>query len=50
MNKRTSLPRIEAKISRLTREITDIDRYFYGLNENDDRSLYAGMLNGNETT
>ena len=40
----TSQPRIEAKISRLTREITDFDQFFYAVNENDDRSLYAGML------
>lgn len=40
----TSQPPIEAKITRLTREITDIDQFFYAVNENDDRSLYAGML------
>ena len=36
-------PRIEAKITRLKREITDIDHFFYAVNENDDRSRYAGM-------
>lgn len=35
---------VEAKIARLAREIADIDRFFYGMNEDDDRSLYAGML------
>ena len=40
----TSQPRTEVKISRLTREITDFDHFFYGVNENTDRSLYAGML------
>jgi hypothetical protein len=35
---------LEAKISRLTREIAAIDRFFYAVNENEDRLLYAGML------
>jgi hypothetical protein len=35
---------LEAKISRLTREIAAIDRFFYAINENEDRVLYAGML------
>jgi hypothetical protein len=35
----------EAKINRLSREIAAIDRFFYGVSENDeDRSLHAGML------
>ena len=36
--------RVEAAIKRLTREIDEIDRYFYRTNEADDRLLYAGML------
>lgn len=36
--------RIEAAIKRLTCEIEEIDSYFYKPNENDDRHLYAGML------
>jgi hypothetical protein len=35
---------IEAKITRLTREIEEIDKFFYKANEDDDRYLYAGML------
>ncbi len=35
---------VEAAIRRLTREIEEIDNFFYGCNENDDRVLYAGML------
>jgi hypothetical protein len=35
---------IEAAIRRLTREIEDIDQFFYKANETDDRLLYAGML------
>ncbi len=35
---------IEIKISRLTREISQIDKFFYRSSENEDRSLYAGML------
>jgi hypothetical protein len=35
---------VEAKITRLTREIAEIDQFFYKINENDDRQLYAGML------
>jgi hypothetical protein len=35
---------VEAKIRRLTREITAIDEVFYRGNENEDRALYAGML------
>jgi hypothetical protein len=35
---------VEAAIKRLTREIEEIDNFFYGFNENDDRVLYAGML------
>jgi len=37
-------PPLEAKITRLTREIAAIDRFFYAANENEDRRLYAGML------
>jgi hypothetical protein len=43
MNGTSSRP-VEAKIARLVREIADIDRFFYGMKEDDDRSLYAGML------
>ena len=43
MNGTSSRP-VEAKIARLAREIADIDRFFYGMNKDDDRSLYAGML------
>lgn len=35
---------IEAAIKRLTREIEEIDDFFYKCNENDDRILHAGML------
>jgi hypothetical protein len=35
---------IESKISRLAREIAQIDEFFYKGQENDDRSLYASML------
>ena len=35
---------VEAKITRLTREIEEIDQFFYGGNENEDRDIYAGML------
>lgn len=35
---------VEATIKRLTREIEQIDRFFYRGNESDDRLLYAGML------
>jgi hypothetical protein len=35
---------VERKIARLTCELAEIDDYFYGVNKNDDRSLYAGML------
>lgn len=35
---------VEAAIKRLKGEISEIDSYFYGSNENDDRLLYAGML------
>lgn len=35
---------VEAKITRLTREIAEVDQFFYKTNENDDRALYAGML------
>jgi hypothetical protein len=35
---------VEATIKRLTREIEEIDRFFYKSNEADDRALYAGML------
>jgi uncharacterized protein with von Willebrand factor type A (vWA) domain len=35
---------IEAAIKRLTREIDEIDNFFYKANETDDRLLYAGML------
>ena len=36
--------RVEAAVKRLTREIDEIDAYFYGTNEKDDRVLYAGIL------
>ncbi len=36
--------RVEAAIKRLTREIDEIDAYFYRTNETEDRVLYAGML------
>jgi hypothetical protein len=36
--------RIETAIKRLPREIDEIDKYFYKPNENDDRRLFAGML------
>ena len=40
-----SSPRsVEAKITRLTREIAEIDEFFYRTEENKDRDLYAGML------
>jgi hypothetical protein len=35
---------LEAKISKLTREIAAIDRFFYAVNQDEDRVLYAGML------
>ena len=35
---------IEAAIKRLTREIEQIDNFFYASNLEDDRLLYAGML------
>lgn len=35
---------VEAKIRKLTRELDDIDRYFYRSEEAEDRFLYAGML------
>ncbi len=35
---------VEAAIKRLTREIEEIDDFFYKGKENDDRVLYAGML------
>src|SRR5262245_43292341 len=35
---------VEAKITRLTREIAKIDKIFYRVNETEDRVLYAGML------
>jgi len=35
---------VEAKITRLTREIAEIDEFFYRTEENKDRDLYAGML------
>jgi hypothetical protein len=41
----SSNPRsVEAKITRLTRQIAEIDEFFYRGNENEDRFLYAGML------
>src|SRR5271170_5651025 len=36
--------RVEAAIKRLTREIEEIDTFFYKVNEDDERHLYAGML------
>jgi hypothetical protein len=36
--------RTEAVIKRLKREIEEIDRFFYGADEDDNRKLYAGML------
>jgi len=35
---------VEAKITRLTREIAEIDEFFYRGEENQDRYLYASML------
>ncbi len=35
---------VEAAIKRLTREIEEVDNFFYKSNEDDDRVLYAGML------
>lgn len=35
---------VEAKITRLTREIAEIDDFFYTGKQDEDRSLYAGML------
>jgi hypothetical protein len=35
---------VERKIARLTREIDDIEKFFYSGNEDEDRVLYAGML------
>lgn len=35
---------VEARINRLQREIDEIDRYFYGKNEEKDRSSYMSML------
>jgi hypothetical protein len=35
---------VEKKIARLMREIAEIDEFFYRSNENEDRYLYAGML------
>jgi hypothetical protein len=35
---------VEAKITRLTREIAEIDELFYTANKDEDRYLYAGML------
>jgi hypothetical protein len=35
---------VEAAIRRLTREIEEIDRFFYKVNEIDDRASYAHML------
>jgi hypothetical protein len=42
--KRDNLRSVEAKISRLTREITQIDELFYKSEENGDRFLHAGLL------
>lgn len=36
--------RIESAIKRLSREVEEIDRFFYKCSENNDRLLYAGML------
>jgi hypothetical protein len=41
---RNSPPQLETKIKRLTREIARIDEVFYGVNKNEERELYAGML------
>jgi len=35
---------VESAIKRLTREIEEIDKFFYRPSENDDRVAYAGML------
>jgi hypothetical protein len=35
---------VEAAITRLTREIAEIDELFYMVNETKDRVLHAGML------
>jgi len=39
-----NLKSVEAKIRRMTREIAEIDEFFYRSNEKNDRALYAGML------
>ena len=44
MNRITRKRALEAKIRRLSREIAAIDQFFYAVNENEDRLLYAGML------
>ena len=36
--------RVEVAIKRFTREIDEFDRFFYKVNESDDRSSYAHML------
>lgn len=36
--------RVEKAIRRLTRELEEIDKFFYRYNEDGDRVLYAGML------
>ncbi|MFZ0593469.1 MAG: hypothetical protein WAM39_23630 [Bryobacteraceae bacterium] len=41
---KTRVTGTEAKVRRLTKEIADIDRLFYGVSENEDRYLHAGML------
>ena len=41
---------VEAKITRLTREIAEIDDFFYTGKQDEDRSLYAGMPSENEMT
>src|SRR5262245_34829945 len=35
---------VETKIKRLTREIAEIDKFFYRVNANEEPVLYAGML------
>jgi hypothetical protein len=36
--------RVEARIRRLTQELDEIDKFFYGPTKDDDRLLYMGML------
>ena len=44
MNRMSRVGGVENKIRRLTREIEAIDGFFYAINSDEDRILYAGML------